>query len=393
MRALKPIIKKSNKQDRERKVLIGLIEHFLKTGKPVGSNTLKEFGFDDLSSATIRNYFANLEEEGYLHQQHSSGGRVPTNKAYRLFAEYCSDKALHASEQTQAFSDLRVCETREITAFLQSATEKLANITQCAAFLSAPRFDQDFIIGSKFIAIDHSRYLCVLITDFGEILTETLHSSHKLSNFSLKRVEEYCQWRITGIGSKPEHLSKEEEEIALGFHNELMVRYIVNYSNFTNQEIYRTGFSQLLHYPEFQEASLLANSLALFENTHGMRMLLKECRSLNSLKYWIGDDLITYSPYADPNCSVLAIPYYVNKQTVGAVGLLGPTRMPYHQLFDKLNNFSENISEALTNNLYKFKITMRQPKYDEINHHQNTVPMISQTSSHLLIENKKTVKS
>lgn len=389
MRTLKPMIKKSNKQDRERKILLGLIEHFLKTGKPVGSNTLKECGFEDLSSATIRNYFANLEGEGYLQQQHTSGGRIPTNKAYRLYADHCFNHASHASkQQTTTFSNLRTCETREITAFLQHATEQLVDITQCAAFLSAPRFDQDFIIGSKFVAIDHARYLCVLITDFGAVLTETLYSSHKLSHFSLKRIEEYCQWRITGIGNKPEHLTKEEEEIALSFYNELMVRYIVNYSNFTHQDIYRTGFSQLLHYPEFQEASLLANSLALFENTHGMRLLLKECRTLDTLKYWIGDDLITYSPYAQPNCTVLAIPYHVNKQAVGAVGLLGPTRMPYDQLFTILSHFSENISEALTNNLYKFKITMRQPKPDELDNKRHDTPLISQTP-HLLIENKK----
>lgn len=386
MRALKPIIKKSNKQDRERKVLIGLIEHFLKSGKPVGSNTLKDCGFEDLSSATIRNYFASLEEEGYLQQQHTSGGRVPTNKAYRLYADYCYNNTSH-TKQADRFSNLRSCETREISAFLHRATEQLADLTHCAAFLSAPRFDQDFIIGCKFIAIDHTRYLCVLITDFGEVVTEILHSTNKLSNFSLKRIEEYCQWRITGVGSKSEHLTKEEEEVALGFHNELMVRYIVNYSNFTNQEIYRTGFSQLLNYPEFQEASLLANSLALFENTHGMRLLLKECRSLNTLRYWIGDDLIAYTPYAEPNCTVLAIPYYVNKQAVGAVGLLGPTRMSYNQLFDTLNNFSENISEALTNNLYKFKIGMRQPKHDELENKRKEVPLINR-SAHLMIENK-----
>lgn len=388
MRALKPIIKKSNKHDRERKVLLGLIEHFLKTGKPVGSNTLKECGFEDLSSATIRNYFANLESDGYLLQQHTSGGRVPTNKAYRIYAEHCYTNPSHTTKQSTASSTLNTCETREITAFLQRSAEKLADTTHCAAFMSAPRFDQDFIIGCKFIAIDHSRYLCVLITDFGEVLTETLHSSNKLSNFSLKRIEDYCQWRITGIGSKPEHLTKDEEEIALGFHNELMVRYIVNYSNFTNQDIYRTGFSQLLHYPEFQDAGLLANSLALFENTHGMRLLLKECRSLDTLKYWIGDDLITYSSYAQPNCTVLAIPYHVNKQAVGAIGILGPTRMPYNQLFEILNSYSENISEALTNNLYKFKITMRHPEHDALMNKPNDISMIKSTS-HLLIENKQ----
>ncbi len=79
-------LKRIGKQDRERKVLLGLVDYYIKTGKPVGSNTLKEVGFEELSSATIRNYFANLEEEGYLSQSHSSGGRIPTNLAYRTYA-------------------------------------------------------------------------------------------------------------------------------------------------------------------------------------------------------------------------------------------------------------------------------------------------------------------
>lgn len=389
MRALKPIIKKSGKHERERKVLLGLIEHFLKTGKPVGSNTLKECGSEDLSSATIRNYFAHLEETGYLIQQHSSGGRIPTDKAYRLYADEC----LHAPTdipflRPTEFSDLRTSETRAITAFLQKAAEKLAELTNSAVFLSAPRFEQDFIVGIKLVAIDHSRCLCVLITDFGEILTEVLHTSNKLSSFTIKRLDEYFQWRLTGL-NKPENLTKEEEEIAQTFYNELIIRYIVGYSNFANEEIYRTGFSKLLSYPEFQEATLLANTLALFENTHGMRLLLKDCCKHDTLKYWIGDDLITYSPNAKPYCTVLAIPYHVNKQPVGAVGILGPIRMPYKLLFQTLQYFTESISEALTNNLYKFKITMRQPKPEEIALNQRELQLIGQTKR-LLIENKTT---
>lgn len=386
MRALKPMIKKSGKHDRERKVLLGLIEHFLKTGKPVGSNTLKECGFDDLSSATIRNYFAHLETEGYLLQHHASGGRVPTDKAYRLYVDDLYDSMNNESPPVQSqteFAELQNSETREIAAFLQRAAEKLADLSSSAVFMSAPRFEQDLVVGIKLIAIDHARCLCVIITDFGEVLTEILHPPHKLSNFSIKRIEDYFQWRITGL-SKPDALTKEEEEVAQEFYNEVMLRYIVGYSNFINEDIYRTGFSKLLTYPEFQEPALLANSLALFENTHGMRLLLKDCSKHNKLRYWIGEDLLTYSPYAKPNCTVLAIPYYVNKQPVGAVGLLGPIRMPYKPLFEILHSFSESISNSLTKNLYKFKINMRQTKQQELDLKQKQLTGQRQ----LLIENK-----
>ena len=119
-----------------------------------------------------------------------------------------------------------------------------------------------------------------------------------------------------------------------------MVRYIVGYSNFLDEEIYRTGFSRLLTYPDFHETSIIGIGLALFENVHSMRLLLKECTALDQLKFWIGDDLNHYAT-SNSNCSVIAIPYCIQSQTIGAVGLLGPTRIPYHSLFRLLRGFSE----------------------------------------------------
>ena len=107
MKTLKPVtVKRVGKQDRERKVLLGLVEYYIQTGKPVGSNALKESGFGDLSSATIRNYFAHLEETGYLIQSHSSGGRIPTDLAYRIYAD---ENVLveSAAVKSDIFNDLR----------------------------------------------------------------------------------------------------------------------------------------------------------------------------------------------------------------------------------------------------------------------------------------------
>lgn len=159
----------------------------------------------------------------------------------------------------------------------------------------------------------------------------------------------------------PENLLPEEEKIGQTFFNELMLRYIVGYSNFIDEDIYRTGFSKLLTYHDFQEASMLASGLSLFENVHSMRLLLKESKTLDRLKFWVGDDLNSYA-VPNPNCSVIAIPYYINCKAVGAVGLLGPTRLPYRTLFSTLRLFSECVTETLTRNIYKFKINYRQPE-------------------------------
>ena len=382
---MKTISKKSTKHDRERKVLLGLVDYYLKTGKPVGSNTLKEVGFADLSSATIRNYFAALETDGYLTQQHASGGRLPTDLAFRLYAnEYLEMD--NASEHHEELNALRYNESRELSSFLHHAAEKLAVLTKSAVFLSAPRFDEDFIVGMKLVSIDAHRCLCILITDFGMVHPEVMYTKNKLSSFSLKRIESYFYWRLTGQ-DKPENLDKEEEQIAQEFYNELMVRYIVGYSNFRDEDIYRTGFSILLSHPEFHDPIVLASSLALFENPHGMRLLLKESTTFNKLKFWIGSDLLPYSQ-DKPNCTVLAIPYHINRQIVGAVGLLGPMRMPYRQHFATLRSFAQSISEALTRNVYKFKITLRQPQKKALDAWKQEEQQLIHQANRLLLENK-----
>jgi heat-inducible transcriptional repressor len=381
VKALNPI-KKMNKEEREKRVLLALIEHYILNGKPVGSTTLKEVDIGDLSAATIRNYFAHLEEEGYLVQQHTSGGRLPTDKAFRLYAHENIHSRILSPEVENEIKPLSHNDSREIAAYLQHVAEELSRLTNSAVFLSAPRFDHDFITSIKLLAIDHSRCLCVIVTDFGVIKTEVIHVDRKFSSFSIKRIEEYFHWRLTGLNA-PESLEPEEEQLAHRIYNELVVRYIVGYSNFTDEEIYRTGFSKLVAYPEFHDATLLASSLSLFESKPSMRMLLKDCSKHNTLKYWIGDDLAPYATVT-PNCAILAAPYKINTQTAGAIGLLSSVRIPYGKLFSLLSTFSEIISTTITRNMYKFKIKYRQAQQSPLSLNIAEGRLIKQTEPLLL---------
>ncbi len=149
MKSLTP--KKPSKDQREKVILFGLIELYLQSGKPIGSNTLRENGFESLSSATIRNYFVKLEEEGYLKQQHSSGGRVPSSLAFKLYAQEHLNQPKISPSHKKEIEEVLGKETREVAAYLQRAAESVSEITQCATFLSAPRFDQDFILEIKLL--------------------------------------------------------------------------------------------------------------------------------------------------------------------------------------------------------------------------------------------------
>ncbi len=373
--------RKPAKDQRERLILFGLVDLYLKSGKPIGSNTLRENGFEALSSATIRNYFAKLEEDGFVKQQHSSGGRIPTVAAYKLYAEAHFDQPhIPGAEEKKQIEELLKKETREVASYLLQATEKISEITSCATFLSAPRFDQDFILEIKLVLIDDHRLLCALVTDFGVVRTEILYTDKKLSSFTLKRLEAYFNWRLTGI-EKPS-LDPEEEAIGVRLYKELMLRHIISHTNFSAEDLFQAGFSKLLAYPDFNDAAALASGLSLFENKQMLRNLLSTTSESSRMHCWIGEDLIPFSPGASA-CSVLAVPYRINQTICGAFGILGPSRIPYRELFGQLLQISESISDSLTKSVYKYKISFRSPSPANLEFQDQSRALLLESKPHL----------
>ncbi|MGB7978072.1 MAG: heat-inducible transcriptional repressor HrcA [Chlamydiales bacterium] len=351
--------RKLPKTDREQAVLLGLIELYLKMGKPIGSHTLQENGFESLSSATIRNYFSKMEEEGYLKQQHTSGGRIPTEKAFRLYIDAYFDEGVIEKNQEEALEKRLGEGSREVATLLNRSADVLSELTKCAVFVSAPRFDQDFIQDVRLIRLDATKLLSVLITDFGLIRTETVYLEREADPRFLRTAEEYFLWRMNK-GEKPLFKDEAEAKLAQRIYNEVMVRHVVGYANFPEEDVLRTGLSKLLAYPEFNDAAALASSLALLEDHNQMRVILRECCKRNELFAWIGDELCPFVPKG-AECAVMAIPYRINQAIGGAVALLGPMRLPYRNLFGLMQVFSEQLSKVLTESVYKYKITFREP--------------------------------
>ena len=355
--------KKKQRGEREKTILLGVVELFLLTGKPVGSNALKESRFQEISSATIRNYFAKLEKEGFLIQEHASAGRIPTPAAFKLYASHYVHSNISDPKEFDFLKKELDQETVEVAGYLQGAAELLSHLAQGAIFLSSPRFDQDLVTEIKLLGIDANRCLAVIVTHFGLIHTEILSIPKKLTTFSIKRLEAYFHFRLTGL-DRPE-FNGEEEELGAHFYNELMMRHIVSHANFNTEDLYKTGFSKLIRFPEFQDPSAIATALSIFENTSYMRSLLKKSMKSRTLKIWIGDDL---KPLATSSVrsSILAIPYFIHGKAVGAVAILGPMRIPYPKIFGMLKSFSFILSKVLTRNLYKYKITYRQVDIERV---------------------------
>lgn len=349
--------KRDSKEQREQEVLFGLIELYIKTGKPVGSNSLKDERFEHLSSATIRNYFSKLEEDGYLLQQHTSGGREPTEKAFRLYALASLDCTTISKEGLTSIEKIKEEETKETYHLIEKTLTLLADLSETAVFLSLPRFDKDFVTNIKVIPVDHSRTLVVLITDFGNIQPEVIQTDKKLHAVSAKRIENYLLERLSNQ-DLTSSLDEEEELVARKIYNEVMVRFLVNSLNFSQEDIIQTGFSNFLKYTEFQDQTALIEGMNLLENKNGLRHLIRDAIAHVGSRVWIGKDLIPFGAKTE-STAILTIPYTINNQPVGAIGIVGPLRLPYPKLFGLLKATSDALSEALTKNLYKFKITFR----------------------------------
>lgn len=353
------------KEQRAKEVLKELIELYLIEGKAVGSSTIKESAFQNLSSATIRNYLAKLEEEGYLLQEHSSAGRVPTSKGLRFYLdslikeESDSKGANWRSSQPEEVID-RDHDTHAVVAFLERCAEQLSEDASAAIFLSAPRFDHDFITEIKLLSIDSQRILAVVITDFGLIQTEHLKTPQKLSNFSLKRIENYFQFRLHNTPLS-HSLSIEEEELAQTYYNELLVRYLVSYTHYTQPQLTCCGFKELAEKARFNDVAALLNSLSLFEDKRCLHRLIERSIRTEKICSWVGAEM-TELGFPKANCTVLVMPYTIGSQTVGAIGMMGPMCMNYRFNLHLLYRSAATISTALTRCVYKHKITFRQPE-------------------------------
>jgi heat-inducible transcriptional repressor len=368
------------KQEKENNILLGLIELYIKNGKPIGSNTLKDSGFEHFSSATIRNYFFKLEEQGYLTQQHASGGRIPTDLAYKFYIKHPSSKEYFNKAKKKALEKDLSFEGKEIISYFNKVIEVLSELTGCAVILSSPRFDQDFITDIRLLSLDSHRILCIVLTSFGMVHTEVFYTSGKQSNFSLKRIESYFYFLRTGL-DKP---SLDEQELLLAEHlyNEIMLRHIVGHATFIHDDIYKTGFTQLLNYPELKEPNALANALSLFENPHLLHSLCQQTCHENHLNIWVGEDLNAYLPGIS-HCSMIMVPYSIREKSVGAIGVLGPTRIPYKQLFEILKTASKALSDTLTSLLFKYQMTYRLPQPKGIDFQETSVDL--EKTRHLLI--------
>lgn len=357
--------RRTGRRDREKKILIGLVEYFIRTGKPVGSQSLQEAGFSDVSSATIRNYFTSLEKEGFLKQQHVSGGRIPQPKAFREYAHLCLEEVSSEDGAQGEESSVIVPEHADATnvvTFIQHFAEALSQKIGGAIAISAPRFDHDVVTDLRFVFLDVSRTLAVIITEFGLVHTAVISTPFfSFTHTFLKKADRFARSRLFQETLEQDMFEGNELEEIRRIYQEAMASYFVSYSSVSQEDLWRTGFARLIQNPEFAESSSLAAPLSLFENGNALRGCMRDAIRANTIRFWIGEDLLPYV-IGEPNCALFVIPYSVGSRPVGAIALVTSMRLLFSPLFRLLKSASTELSLALTKSLMHHRISYRMPE-------------------------------
>lgn len=346
------------REQKAQEVLFGLLEHYLHHGKPVGSQTLKEAGFNTLSSATIRNYFAYLEKEGLVAQMHSSGGRIPTDQAWRLYVDAHPQPPLSPQDAAELKQNLEIDPTCQdsLAQTLEHACQNLSTLLQHTTFLIPPSFEHDQPQQVKIWPISATRSLCITVTQLGFIRHDSFELP-RLERSKLDKIERYIEDKMCDpFAPESITLNGQDKEIAHTLYNELIVRHLMALQKDRKEIIFKAGLSRLLEHTEMNRADQLLPALNFFESVRVKEKLLSSCYHQGRPHVWIGTE--AHEIFLNTTeCSLFAAPLRLGQRCIGAIGVLTPKRAAYLQILQSIDYLSCSISAYLTRSYYTHQIS------------------------------------
>jgi len=329
---------------RQQTILGLVVKHYIATAQPVGSRTLLESYVDlQVSSATIRNEMAVLEELGYLTHPHTSAGRVPTDKGYRYFVErLLGDIELSTAERNtirHQFHQARL----EMSQWMRLAAAVLARSLRGAALITAPRMDKPRLRQLSLLSTQAQRALMVVVFQGGNVLNRSLTLSEPTSPELLIQVANklnaaFENLDVDAIRHKITEFSDFEREIV-----QQVVSLMAGDAEVNLQQIYRDGLSEVLQEPEFERSSEANALVSALEQPSFLNDVLDA--PIGTVQVVIGGEGRWQELSA---CSIVFAKYGVEGFATGALGVLGPTRMPYGRAIGTVRYVADLMSDMVS---------------------------------------------
>jgi heat-inducible transcriptional repressor len=307
-------------------VILGLVgREYIASAQPVGSKTIETYGLG-VSSATIRNEMGVLEDLGYLAQPHTSAGRVPTEKGYRYFVErLMRESQLPLDEQRtirHQFHQVGV----DLEQWMRLSASVLAHASQSAAVVTSPKTEYCYLKHIELISFRETMALLIVVLEGGIVRQHILSLDEAMSQDTLtqvaNRLNDLCVGGSAQVAAAHRtQLGAFEQQIL-----DLVIQVMKQVDNQANLQLYRDGLINILHQPEFALPESARHAVQLLEERTLLEDLLTEMLEVGGLQVIIGgegrwNELKQYS--------LVVSPYGVSGAATGALGVMGPMRMPY----------------------------------------------------------------
>ncbi len=368
MRILKPEIAK----EREEKILRMVIQEYVETRKPVGSELVAQKGLPGVSSATIRNTMKKLEEEGYLYQPHASGGRIPTDKAYRFYVDYLSKIQKIAVKERERIESEYKQSSAEINRVMAQTCRMLSMMSHSAGFVLRSSVQDLSVQRLDFIPLGPYNILAILVTEEGVIKHWPFRINRAVSPAWLMMFNHFINEQISGLTLKDaqqvlwESLQRGAAD-GEGF-TELACNILSEMSSKQRREerLYIDGMSQLVETMTEEEHGHLGQMMRVMEERDRLAALLNEkmqqleAESANKIDVSIGSEN-ELSELKD--LSIISSACKVGGKTIGLIGIVGPKHMEYNRMMSLVNFIGEMLGTTIRN--WQVSLDLKQRSEDE----------------------------
>jgi heat-inducible transcriptional repressor len=326
---------------RSRDVLLALIREYVRTAEPVGSRALARRYFPALSPATLRNVMADLEDMGYLAQPHTSAGRVPTDKAYRLYVE-----AVPPPVPTPIPAEGWPSPATGVEGFMERTSSQLSSATKLTAVLLTPPLKQTTVGRVEIVPLEEDRALAVIVTESGWVTARAITVDPPRTADEIRGIGRELSRRFRGR-TVQEIIDMEASPAdpldALHTRGRAVTDQIM--AMLQGRTLYVSGAINMLDQPEFWDLATTRELLRLFEQKERLADLMTTFAGGEGLRVTIGQE----NPVAEMReCTMITSTYLYRNQVLGILGVIGPRRLPYPEVIAIVEETARHVTEGLS---------------------------------------------
>ena len=334
--------------ERKLKILKAVIQNYLETGEPVGSRTISKYTDLNLSSATIRNEMADLEELGYIVQPHTSAGRIPSDKGYRLYVDMLmQDKEQEVTEMKEQMLE----KADKMDQLLKQAARVLANSTNYATMVSAPVSTKNKLKFIQLSQVDEEQLIAVIVLEGNIVKNQILRVDRMLDNETLLKLNMLLNTTLNGMSIDQITLGliaklKEQAGIHSGVISDVLDTVANAIQLDQDMEIYTSGATNIFRYPELSDKQSAQEIISAFEEKQQLSELVTQTLSNDNrgIQVYIGNETPVQNM---KDCSVVTATYELGEGMQGTIGIVGPKRMDYEHVMDTLKTMQTELDTIL----------------------------------------------